>query len=260
VPELLEVEAYRKLARSALGRPIVGVDPIDDHLLRPPLTSESLRSGLVGQRFEADRRIGKLLLLDTATGPTLGLHFGMTGLLEVDGFRAIDRLEYSSARRDDRWIRFGLAFADGGELVLRDQRRFGAIELDPDESHLGVDATEATLATLRRALGASAAPLKARLLDQRRIAGLGNLLVDEVLWRAALDPARPAGGLSLAELRRLHRHLRVTVDDLGHRGGSHTGDLQDERRRGGLCPRDGSPLDRRVVGGRTTYSCPVHQR
>jgi formamidopyrimidine-DNA glycosylase len=260
VPELLEVEAYRRLARKALGRPIVGIEPIDDHLLRPPLTSRLLCDALVGQRFETDRRIGKLLLLDTAGGPTLGLHFGMTGLLEVDGSRAIDRLEYSSARRDDRWIRFGVTFGDGGALLLRDQRRFGAIELDPAESRLGADATEMTVAMLRRALGTSMAPLKARLLDQRRIAGLGNLLADELLWRAALDPARPAGGLSPAELRRLHRHLLATVDDLGRRGGSHTGDLQVERRRGGTCPRDGSPLDRRVVGGRTTYSCPMHQR
>jgi formamidopyrimidine-DNA glycosylase len=101
--------------------------------------------------------------------------------------------------------------------------------------------------------------LKARLLDQSRVAGLGNLLVDEILWRSGLDPARPAESLTPAEHRRLHRHLRTGVEDLLQRGGSHTGHLQPARVRGGRCPRDGTELLRRTVGGRTTYSCPVHQ-
>jgi formamidopyrimidine-DNA glycosylase len=124
---------------------------------------------------------------------------------------------------------------------------------------LGVDATTITLAQLGAALGASAAPLKARLMDQARIAGLGNLLTDETLWRAGLDPARPAGSLSPAERRRLHRHLRRTLDELTARGGSHTGELQVARARGASCPKDGAPLLRRTIGGRTTYSCPRHQ-
>ena len=71
---------------------------------------------------------------------------------------------------------------------------------------------------------------------------------------------RAAGSLSPTEVRRLHRHLRRTLAELGARGGSHTGDLQDARVRGSVCPRDGVPLDCRTVGGRTTYSCPRHQR
>ena len=97
-------------------------------------------------------------------------------------------------------------------------------------------------------------------MDQGHLAGMGNLLTDETLWRAALDPARPANGLSEAELKRLHRHLRATLDDLLTRGGSHTGDLMAERHRNGVCPKDGTALERRTVGGRTTYSCPRHQR
>ncbi|HSL56733.1 MAG TPA: hypothetical protein VK866_02720, partial [Acidimicrobiales bacterium] len=122
------------------------------------------------------------------------------------------------------------------------------------------DAAGLTPARLRDALGDSDAPLKARLLDQARVAGLGNLLVDETLWRAGLDPARRAGGLGDAERRRLLRAIRVVLDELGRRGGSHTGDLMAARVRGGSCPRDGAPLDRRTIGGRTTYSCPRHQR
>jgi formamidopyrimidine-DNA glycosylase len=97
-------------------------------------------------------------------------------------------------------------------------------------------------------------------MDQSRLAGLGNLLTDEVLWRAGLDPARTAGGLDDAERAALVRAIRQTIRVLGRRGGSHTGDLQASRARGGVCPRDGAELLRRTVGGRTTYSCPVHQR
>jgi formamidopyrimidine-DNA glycosylase len=143
---------------------------------------------------------------------------------------------------------------------MRDPRRLGGVILDPDEAALGVDAASVRPAELRDALAGSAAPLKARLMDQARLAGVGNLIADEVLYRAALDPARPAGSLGPAEVRRLHRHLRSTIDDLLSRGGSHLGDLIPARGPGGTCPRDGTPLVRRTVGGRTTWSCPRHQR
>jgi formamidopyrimidine-DNA glycosylase len=156
-------------------------------------------------------------------------------------------------------LRFGIEFSDGGSLWMRDPRRLGAVELDPDESRLGPDATTLDRPALDHAIGKSRAPLKAVLMDQSRIAGLGNLLTDEVLWRAGLDPAREAGSLDDAERARLARTIRHTVRVLGQRGGSHTGDLQASRERGGICPRDGAELLRRTVGGRTTYSCPVHQ-
>jgi formamidopyrimidine-DNA glycosylase len=97
-------------------------------------------------------------------------------------------------------------------------------------------------------------------MDQARLAGLGNLLVDEILWRAGLDPARPAGGLDDDELTALHRSIGEVLADLMDRGGSHTGDLRRAVTLDGLCPRDGAPLERRTVGGRTTHSCPGHQR
>jgi formamidopyrimidine-DNA glycosylase len=103
-----------------------------------------------------------------------------------------------------------------------------------------------------------AAPLKARLMDQQRLAGVGNLLADEMLWRAGLDPARRTP-LSDAELVTLHKAVRATLRLLGRRGGSHMGDLMEERRPGGHCPLDGAELRRATVGGRTTYWCPQHQ-
>lgn len=260
MPEMLEVESYRRLAASTLGRVITQVHAPDAWFLKGGLTGEHLSDALVGQRFTTDRRIGKLLLLDLDSGSTLGLRFGMTGRLVVDGRVSIDRLEYSSDRDDPVWDRFALSFEDGSDLRLRDPRRLGGVELDPPEDHLGVDALAVTPAALRAILGSSRAPLKARLMDQTRLAGLGNLLTDEILWRAGLDPAREAGSLRAAEQRRLHRHLLATVRELDARGGSHMGDLQAMRMRGGVCPRDGAPLSRRTVGGRTTYSCPEHQR
>ena len=97
-------------------------------------------------------------------------------------------------------------------------------------------------------------------MDQARIAGLGNLLTDETLWRAGFDPARAAGSLTADDVAKLRKTMRSTLRVLGRRGGSHLGDLQDSRQRGGLCPTDGAALLRRTIGGRTTYSCPQHQR
>lgn len=255
MPELVEVELYRRLAERAVGRVVAAVDADDAWFLKRGARPELL----VGSTVAAARRIGKLLLLDT-TGPTLGLRFGMTGRLIVDGHAGLDDLEYGSNRDEPRWDRFALRFADGGDLRVRDARRLGGVELDPDESLLGVDAVAVTPAQLAAALRGSAAPVKARLMDQSRIAGLGNLLTDEVLWRAGVDPTRPAGSLDATEVRRLHRHVRATLADLLGDGGSHLGRLQPARVRGGTCPRDGEPLLRRTVGGRTTFSCPRHQR
>jgi formamidopyrimidine-DNA glycosylase len=184
----------------------------------------------------------------------------MTGRLVVDGVPGVDELRYASIRDVPAWDRFVVAFAEGGELRMRDPRRLGGVSLEPDEGAMGVDAAAVRPAQLREVLAGSRAPLKARLMDQARLAGIGNLIADEVLYRAALDPARPAGSLDAAEVRRLHRHLRGTIDDLLDRGGSHLGNVIPARGPGGMCPRDGTPLVRRTVGGRTTWSCPRHQR
>ena len=260
MPEGLEIEYYRRLAHTALDRVITAVDAPDDWYLKRGLTAPVVRELLVGRHFVADRRRGKLLLLDLDDGTTLGLRFGMTGKLEVDEQPAVEALQYSSPRLDPAWVRFGVHFADGGSLLMRDPRRLGGVEVDPQEDELGPDALSVTPGQLRVALAGSEAPLKARLMDQRRLAGLGNLLVDEILWRASLDPARPAGGLDDRERRRLHRHLRRTLDELLERGGSHMGDLMPARARGARCPRCGGVLARRTIGGRTTYSCVAHQR
>jgi formamidopyrimidine-DNA glycosylase len=259
MPEMLEIEFYRRAAERTVGRTISRVGAPDAWYLKAGLTAAALRRAVTGRTVSAIRRRGKLLLLDTGDGPTVGLRFGMTGRLLVDGVPGMEHLEYGSDREEPAWDRLILEFAEGGELRIRDPRRLGGVELDPDEDRLGPDALDITPAQLRDIIGSSRAPLKARLMDQHALAGVGNLLVDEALWRAGIDPARPANSLSSSELRRLHRHLRAMLVELAERGGSHTGDLQEERRRDGICPKDGTPLQRRTVGGRTTYSCPLHQ-
>jgi formamidopyrimidine-DNA glycosylase len=259
LPELIEVELYRRLADRTVGRRIARVDAPDPWFCKRGADPSVLEAALVGELVEATRRRGKLLLLDLSGGSVLGLRFGMTGRLLVDGAAAIDRLEYSSGRDDPAWVRFALVF-DVGDLQVADPRRLGGGGLHPDEERLGVDALAMQPAELRRALAGGRGPLKARLLDQARIAGIGNLIVDEALWRAGLAPDREAGGLQPAEVRRLHRHLVGTIADLLQRGGSHLGDLHAARVAGSRCPRDGAPLQRRTIGGRTTYSCPRHQR
>jgi formamidopyrimidine-DNA glycosylase len=264
---MLEAEAARRfLEEHALGRRIARVVAPDAWYLKRGLMSGVITDALVGRRLATARRTGKQLLLDTtgvgrrrAAGPVLGLHLGMSGRVVVDGESAGDPLLYASNAENPAWLRFGVDFADGGSLFMRDPRRLGAVELDPDESRLGPDAADLDRALLERAIGKSRAPLKAVLMDQSRIAGLGNLLTDEVLWRAGLDPARLANSLGDAERAALLRSIRQTIRVLGRRGGSHTGDLQASRARGGVCPRDGAELLRRTVGGRTTYSCPLHQ-
>jgi formamidopyrimidine-DNA glycosylase len=293
VPELIEVELYRRLAARTVGRRISAVCSPDAWDLKGGLDAVGLEAAVTGATVGGARRIGKLLLLDLhvpdgAGGsegsegsggsgglerPTLGLRFGMTGQLLVDGDAAIERLEYGSARAVPEWDRFRLVFADGrsrdggggavtdgrGDLVIRDPRRLGGVFLDVDEDRLGRDAATIDVVGLTDVLGVSSAPLKARLMDQRRLAGLGNLLTDEILWQAGLAPGRRAGALTPVERKRLARIIRSTVAELTERGGSHTGELQPARQRGALCPRDAAVLRRETVGGRTTYWCPHHQ-
>ncbi|MFI5047477.1 MAG: Fpg/Nei family DNA glycosylase [Acidimicrobiia bacterium] len=260
MPEILEVESARALIEArALHRPIAKVHAPDAWFLKRGLTPRAVRAALTGDELVAARRRGKLMLLDTERPLVLGLHLGMSGRVLIDGEAAGDPLLYASNRPESAWHRFGVSFADGGSMFLRDPRRLGAVELDPDEDRLGPDAFALTLPELRAMSAKSKAPVKAMLMDQSRVAGLGNLLCDEALWRAGIDPTRTATTLDADETRRLHRAIRDTLRVLGRRGGSHTGDLTSQREPGAPCPKDGATLLRRTVGGRTTYSCPLHQ-
>lgn len=258
MPELIEVEAYRSAAAAVVGRRIGGVHLLDPGWSRTPGGADELVAALVGSVVTQVRRHGKLLVVEVGE-VIMALRFGMTGRLVVDGSPAIDALEYGPSSLRPEWDRFVVGFVEGGSLAVNDPRRLGSVEVDPGLERLGPDALEVSMTQLRVALR-SVSPLKVTLMDQRRIAGLGNLLVDDLLWRAGLSPHRPAVEVTPEETRRLRRTIGVTVAELSARGGSHTGDLQPFRRHGGGCPRCGATLRRDRVGGRMTVWCPAEQR
>ncbi len=237
--------ARRSSPRSA-GE-IVDVDDSDTYVSRPHTPGE-IASALIGHTLVSAHRRGKFMWLETEDGPALGLHLGMAGRILVDP--------------DDtsRWDRFVLEFADGGRLVLRDKRRLGRAVLNPNYSHVGPDAAEVGRDDFRRLIGAGHTAIKARLLNQRAISGIGNLLADQILWQARISPKRGTSDLSTEDLDRLRRELRSAVRSAIRKGGAHTGNFIEARRRDGVCPRDGHRLERGKVGGRTTYWCPVCQR
>ena len=248
MPELPEVERARALIESrAVGRTVASVDDRDTWVCRPHAPGE-IAGAITGARLVAAHRLGKSMWVDLDEGPPLGLHLGMTGSIVIDADG--DRL---------RADRFRIGFEDGGSLVLRDRRRLGRVVLDPDLSGLGPDAAEVTRDEFRERVGRGTAPLKARIMDQSVIAGVGNLLADEALWRAGLSPQREAGSLSNEELDGLRRAIRAATRRAIRLGGVHKGELMPHRERGGTCPRCGAALERATIGGRTTFWCPRHQ-
>jgi len=260
MPEGVEIEIYRRAAEQTVGRAILGVEAPDAFFVKGGASPGQVIASLKSRTITGTDRIGKLLLIELDEQPAaLGIRFGMTGRIVVDDRAPIDHLEYASGRDDPAWDRFRLRFSAGGSLRVNDPRRLGGVELEPDIGRLGVDLFAITPLRLQRALGESSVAIKARLLDQSRVAGVGNLIADETLWRAGIDPQRSTSSLSETEVQRLATTLRRTAGRLFDQGGSHTGRLQIARVRGGLCPRDGALLLRRSIGGRTTYSCPVHQ-
>jgi len=247
MPELPEAERARQQLDRVLGREIVAVDDRDTYVCRPHAPGE-MAAALVGRRLTATHRRGKFLWAETDGGPDIGLHLGMAGRIAVD-----------EAPAPRSWDRFALEFADGGRLALRDKRRLGRAMLEPDFSHVGPDAADVGRDAFRARFGRGGAPVKARLLDQGVISGVGNLLADEILWRARLEPRRAAGELSVEELDGLRRSVRSALRDAIANGGAHTGRLNPHRERGGRCPRCRAALERATVGGRTTYWCPACQ-
>lgn len=248
MPELPEAERARALIEErALGRRIVAVDDADVYVCRPHAPGE-IAAALAGRELTAAHRRGKSMWCETGDGPILFLHLGMAGHLAVDD------------DPDPRgWDRFALDFEDGGRLALRDKRRLGRAVLEPDLARLGPDAGEVSRDEFRTRVGRSAAPVKARLMDQSAIAGVGNLLADEILWRARIDPRTPASDLGEERLDELRRAMRATIRDAIRQGGAHTGEINPHRVPGGRCPRCGAELERGRVGGRTTFWCPREQ-
>lgn len=277
MPELPEVESARAaIERAALHRRVVEVDDTDSWECRPHAPGE-IRTALLGRSLTTACRRGKSLWCETSgldgsatPGPVLGLHLGMSGRVLVTGpdGRLTEGGDWTGGRygrggeepdRNPVWDRFTLTFADGGTLRLFDKRRLGRVRLEPDLSRLGPDAAEVGAEEFAARVGRSRAPVKARLLDQSAVAGVGNLLADETLWQARLSPRRPADELTPTELRRLHDALQEATRAAIAQGGVHTGEVIGFRGRGRHCPRCGTGMVSATIGGRTTWWCPVDQ-
>ena len=246
MPELPEAERARLVLEQTLGRTIASVDDRDTYVCRPHQPGE-FDSALTGHRFVSTHRRGKFLWMETDDGPTLGLHLGMAGRMVFDG------------ARHERWHRFTVEFEDGTWFALEDRRRLGRAILNPDFSHVGPDAADVSRSEFRERVGRGNTAIKARLLDQGAIAGVGNLLADQTLWQARIAPHRLTGSLSEEELDRLRRELRMAIRSAIRKGGVHTGEFIPARRTTHQCPRCGHDLHRGRFGGRTTYWCPVCQ-
>jgi formamidopyrimidine-DNA glycosylase len=244
MPELPEAERARQTLQTVLGRRIARVDDHDTYVCRPHPPGE-IADALVGHELAGARRRGKFLWLETTDGPTLGLHLGMAGQIVLDG-----------PGDTSRWDRFAVEFDDGTRFALRDRRRLGRAILNPDFGHVGPDAADVGRDDFRRLIGRGRAPVKARLLDQGAISGIGNLLADQVLWQARIAPGRPVCDLAVEDLDRLRREVRSAVRSAIRKGGAHTGKFVPARGQGGSCPRCGQILERARIGGRTTYWCP----
>ena len=258
MPELPDVEGFRRLIEShAVGQKVAEVEVRDPGVIRGRSGQDFARR-LKGQRIaEADRR-GKWLLAAT-DGPTVLFHFGMTGSLAWDG-------------REGELGRFDRVVIDvgSGRLVFRDQRKLRGLWLAADEGEVqsvigeqGPDALGLTARQLEERLGHRRGTVKSVLMDQRVVSGLGNMLSDEVLWRARIHPARHYGDLRADERaglsRGLHRVLRASVKAgaIPRRAGwlSSQRGVPDPR-----CPRCRTCLATSRIGGRTSYWCPACQR
>jgi formamidopyrimidine-DNA glycosylase len=273
MPELPEVESVRRQLEPALvGRRFERVSIDDSRLVRPYEPAE-VAAELEGERVAAVERRGKYLVVRFESGRVLLIHLRMTGsLLHAP----------AGSLQDDPHRRAVVRLEDGSDVAYRDVRRFGTwLLLEPGEAepYLGARVGDEPLDTLFTAarlgerLAGRRTSLKAALLDQRTVAGIGNIYADEALWRARLNPLRPAAGLDRAELRRLHRAIRAALEHGLARQGStlrdyrlpdgSAGSMQNEfhvyGRRDEPCDRCGTAISRTQVAGRTTWFCPKCQ-
>jgi formamidopyrimidine-DNA glycosylase len=253
VPELPEVEMFtRYFERHALGQTVAQVRVLDARICG------TRRLGrLVGRRFQGVHRHGKHFFAD-AGDVWLHVHFGMSG----DFAYSFDE--------PPRYARLIFDFDNGAHLAYEDMRLFGVVDLtpSPDEyihaHNLGPDPLEINLRAFRALLRKRRGGIKALLLSQRVIAGVGNLYADEALFRASIDPRRAVDRLSAHEVKSLFKNIRGVLEQaigLKSRDADYPARfLVQHREEGDRCPKCGGTIRRATVAGRTTYYCPKHQK
>jgi formamidopyrimidine-DNA glycosylase len=279
VPELPEVETIRRQLEPAIvGRTIDAARVLDERWTRPE-APRVVEAALAGRRIDAVRRRGKYLIADLDGERHLVMHLRMTGNLLLAGSERFGGPRLYESAPDARFLRAVLELDDGSELWFTDARRFGhAVVLRSDEldeyldARVGVEPLDGELTPERLAALAAGrtAPLKSFLLNQKGIAGIGNIYADEALWRAELHPLSPAGSMRAEHCEALVEGIVDALEAGLANGGSsiddyrdargETGSMQDEflvhTREGQECLRCGGVIRRIVVGGRSTYFCP----
>jgi formamidopyrimidine-DNA glycosylase len=275
VPELPEVETVRRRLAPALeGHSFAHVEITDPRLTRPHDPFEVARE-LQGERVTKVDRRGKYLIVRFESGRALLIHLRMTGSLRHAQVGELSTGEL----RDDPHRRAVVNLDDGSDVAYRDVRRFGTwLLLEPSDVDTYIDARvgrepldDAYKAKhLAEKLATRRAPIKAAILDQRTVAGVGNIYADEALWRAHVHPLTPANELTPEEVKAVHKGIRASLQAGVRRQGStlrdyrlpdgSSGTAQDKFKvygRAGLpCERCGTPIDKIRVAGRGTWYCP----
>lgn len=260
MPELPDVERFRQyLFSTALHQRISALDARDEMPLKD-VSEADLRDALVGAELVDTRRHGKWLFADAEPGPWLCLHFGMTGHL----------VYFEDMEDDPEHDRMLISFANGFHLAYDCQRRLGRVSLTDtvdgfvEREGLGPDAQSLSWDCFREAIEGRTARLKSLLMDQHVIAGLGNILVDEVLFQSRLHPETPIDALDDEHLHTLYGAIRdVVMTTVASRteGAEIPRDwLMRNREIGGTCPRCGGEIERIRVNQRSTYFCGACQR
>lgn len=260
MPELPDVDGHRRLlAEHATGRTVTGVRVIDPELVHGT-TPAGLARSLRGRVLAEPTRHGKWLWISTTDepGPTLVFHFRMTGELVADDTQDTDDPDAAL------WL-----VLDRGRIGYRTRRRLGGVSylrpgvaVETVTGSLGPDALGIERSRLAERLSGRRGGLKSALLNQRVIAGLGNELVDEILWRAHLAPDHTVSEITHQQLRSLHRELGIVLQQSVRAGHVPSGPTWLNAQRGEAdprCPRCERPLRRGKVAGRTTLWCPSEQ-
>ena len=265
MPELPEVERFRRLAQRRSGRTIERVSIGDPGMLEG-FSPARLRRCLKGARIGPVRRHGKQLLFGVSGAGCLALHFGTNGSLRL--LRADEP--------DPRFVRLSLVLTGGERLAYLNPRRIGNVRFADDadafiaKSGLGPDALDRRFdrAAMAALFAGRKRDVKSILMDQERVAGIGNLYSDEILFQARVHPSTSGAALGRAEVARLHaatkRVLRAAIKSAADAEQAPErlprGFLLRDRHRGGHCPRCGTALATLRRGGRTAYFCPRCQR
>jgi len=260
MPELPEVETFKRyLDSTSLHQRITGVDVRDAYVLKG-VSARELAHQLKGRYFESTRRHGKHLFVRTDGEPGLRLHFGMTGSLQY-------------LKRDEqppKTARVIFRFANKYLLAFDDQRKFGEIGLSRNVDEfltnrgIGPDALDIRLSQFKTILGKHRGAVKSILLNQKLIAGIGNLYADEILFRARMQPATEARRLTDQDLARLFRATRYVLERAialkANADRLPKSWLLTHRGKQGECPRCGGELNSTTIGGRTAWFCTQCQK